>query len=292
MTEQTAQNSPKPSGQSRTFLARLRAFISSPLLNGLGMLFGLVVGFYFWQDGKSEPNLYGLSDTHGALQIVAAVTNSLEVRFDGKPVQGNVVAQQIKVWNRGKKPIKPSDILEPIAIEIEPKVRILDVQVKDQARPVISFEAGLKETSSPNMVGVTMVGGASDSRQLIGLNWKILEQSDGATIQVIYEGARDVQFKFVGAIEGQKKLTIENRRLDRKRAQTDQQSISIAPLIVMLFIVLLTTAASFLPTTGRAGVVKEWINAIAIAAMSIGAICLVGYIVYDIAFASPASPPF
>lgn len=291
MNDENMNTTPPPNLEAkevgkRSFFGKVKAFISSPLLNGLGMLFGLAVGFYFWQDSKSEPQLYGLSDTNGASQIVTGFTPRLEVRFDGNPIKGDVVSQQLKIWNRGKKPIKPADILERVGIEITPKVRILEVRLVSQVRSAVGFDVDFSGPGAPFVIGESKVG---DTQQMIGLRWKILEQGDGATIQVIYEGQKDVKFSFVGAIEGQKTLVIDNlRSTGSTLGQTRLESMRIGAVIVFALVILL----NFIPDNRRWRAVKE--NAfIAIAAiLLVTSAFLGGYVFYDITFVAPPVPPF
>jgi len=113
-------------------------------------------------------------------------TSSLTVSYDGKPVKNSVTAIQCMIWNAGKEPIRTEDILKSITINAPQNVKILEAKIRHVSRPEIQFVLNSEKMTSGE----------------IGLTWKILEQNDGASIQIVFEGARDAPFIFEGTTVG------------------------------------------------------------------------------------------
>ena len=115
-------------------------------------------------------------------------------------------AAQIVVWNAGRKVILNSDVLEPILLRTSDGSRILEANVTRTTRKVTK-------------VSTSIVPLRSDAIQL---NFNLLEQDDGAEIQVIYQGSRDVQFVVEGQLIGQwaiKDSTFVNTGEDSSRGK-------------------------------------------------------------------------
>jgi hypothetical protein len=172
-----------------------RSFISHTLArareNPWTVLFGAISFFlaiYAIYDAKNEPNLQVVFDPGTATKIVTALTPDIEVRYKGSVVAGEVSSQVIRFWNAGKHPIESQDILKQLQIKAAPDVTILDVRVKQQTRDVV--------TVAPMIV----------DKSTLSLTWRILENDDGGSIQVIYQGPSDSKFTVEGAVRGQKSI--------------------------------------------------------------------------------------
>lgn len=173
----------KPSFVSRT-LGRARD-------NPWTVLFGAISFFlaiYAIYDAKNEPNLQVVFDPDTATKIVTALTPDIEVRYKGSVVAGEVSSQVIRFWNAGKRPIESQDILKQLQIKAAPDATILDVRIKQQTRDVITVVPIIVDKST------------------LSLTWRILENDDGASIQVIYQGSSDSKFTVEGAVRGQKNI--------------------------------------------------------------------------------------
>jgi len=126
----------------------------------------------------------------------------LRVFFGDKPIATDVTAAQVVVWNNGRQPIKPPDVLRELKITTEPRVPILEATVRQQTREVIDFAL---DTSR-------LAGGE------VGLHFRILERSDGAIVQLIYAGRPDHSINVDGVIEAQgtpRSMDLAKRPRDR-----------------------------------------------------------------------------
>jgi hypothetical protein len=275
----------EPAGEiNSTWWTRPFRWIGNAQLAGLIGITSLVLSLYFWVDQKVEPHLYGLSDSHNASQIVSASSPDLEVHYKRQLVTGDVFAQQIKVWNRGKRPIKPIDILSPVFIEIAPSVKLLEARITNQARDVsdckLSFEEpGIRSTTLSTVRAIT---------NKIYFNCRILEVGDGATIQIIYEGPREISLKFMGAIEGQKAILLETSlATQQKRNPQTGPGISYV-LIALLIVVILGVMLPYLPRKGSLKTLRKVVSLSLIVLL----LSPVFYAVYSFVFVAPAVPPF
>ncbi len=267
---------------------RIFGWLANAQLAGLVGIASLLLSLYFWMDAKIEPSLYVLSDPYGAAQIVSVTTPNLQVRYKDIPVKGDVFVQQIKVWNRGKRSIKAVDVLDPIFLRFDSSVHLLDVSIKNEVRRTSGFEV-----SSPSL------GLIKESQPLhsdVSLNWRILEQGDGATIQVIYEGAKDVNFTVQGAIEGQKYIAV-NRRGAGDGKVADPQLRAILRVLFYVSSVMVVTffycgaKRTQLPREGRKARIYDAIRTVLFYLIIAAFIPVMGIVAYGV-FTAPTDPPF
>jgi hypothetical protein len=273
-----------PSENNSTWWKRPFRWVGNAQLAGLVGITSLVLSLYFWIDQKVEPNLYGLSDTHNASQIVSASSPDLEVYYKRQLVTGDVFAQQIKLWNRGKRPIKPADILSPVFIEVAPSAKLLNARITNQARDVSDCKLSFEEPGTRS----TLLSTARIITNKIYFSCKILESGDGATIQIIYEGPLEISLKLMGAIEGQRAILLENSLV--RQPKSDPQ-IGSGKGYVWMVILLFTISLFILGILPREGVLGKLKKAISVflLAMPFG---LGVYASYYFLFAAPATPPF
>lgn len=275
----------EPTGEiNSTWKKRLFSWVGNAQLAGLIGISSLVLSLYFWADQKVEPYLYGLSDTQNASQIVSASSPDLEVYYKKSLVTGDVFAQQIKVWNRGKRPIKPADILSPVYIEVASSVKLLNARITNQARDVSDCKLSFEDPSVPS----TVLPSAQVITNKIYFNCKILESGDGATIQIIYEGPLEISLKFMGAIEGQKAILLENSLVKQPKSKPRSESGGWYGLMVVLLLFILTYLLSILPQKGALGKLRRMIFVF----LTLTPLVFGFYGIYFFLFAAPATPPF
>ncbi len=181
--------------QERTASARqspIRRLLEAPYLNGWGFIVGAIslifAGFTYW-DGQVAPNLVTQINPFRATFISSEGINSFKVYKDERKIEGPISAAQLVVWNAGRQPIKQSDILEPIRIHTSSGSRIHSVQIQSVVRSVSGISA------APDATGVG-----------VEVTFRILEQGDGALLQIIYEGDENVTFNVTGSVVGQRSL--------------------------------------------------------------------------------------
>lgn len=115
------------------------------------------------------------------------VPSQLTVSYKGRELTTNVSGITVYFWNDGKLPIKSEDILEPLGVQLDPTCEILDVRVLKVSRPVTGFSFSQAADSSKN---------------LLPISFKILEQRDGAALQIIYAGPPAARLRIAGVIAG------------------------------------------------------------------------------------------
>jgi hypothetical protein len=154
-------------------------------------LIGLAFGAYQWLDSKVQPDLSYFASASRTRIVQANMASDLSVTFKGSHIDGDLTAIQIAIWNGGKASIKPTTILQPIAIQIgNGEIPVLEAKVLRTTRAITNVR--LDE---------------SDGREgRTAIDWQILEQGDGAVIQLIYAGAADAPIAISGAVEGQKTI--------------------------------------------------------------------------------------
>lgn len=163
-----------------------------PWLGVLGLLVsvaGIVVTAIFDLGSQKQRALVYAVNPVRTTVVAAGQVSQLEVLHNGKRLgNANVVAAQIAIWNAGKESIRRENILQDIVISTTPSVQILEASIKVRSREVTEFT--LLDTAETLAEGKTSV------------SWRILEQNDGASIQLIYSGPENVDIAVGGIIEG------------------------------------------------------------------------------------------
>ncbi len=177
-------------------IAKLFAKPAVGIFGTVASIFSLIAAIYFYHQSRIFPELTFLVNPAITTVVNTNQTSRLNVLHDNKEIKTNVKATQVAIWNRGRKSIKTNDILKPIFLELKPGAQILESSVVITSRDLI----GLLIDQSQ----------ATDGK--LGLSWKILEENDGATIQIIYASNEDQNISVVGVIEGQRK--IKSRKLN------------------------------------------------------------------------------
>jgi len=169
-------------------------FFSNPivgLIGSIASIAGLILAFYFFFASKIYPDLTFYIHPVRATIVKMDQASRLAVRLDNKDIKQDITAVQIAVWNRGNKPIRTHEVLEPIYIHSSDGTPILEARIVSVTRDV---------------VGMTLDRSELDKGK-VGMSWKILEEGDGSSIQLIYGGIPETHFKMKGAIEGQKSIS-------------------------------------------------------------------------------------
>jgi len=124
--------------------------------------------------------------------IVQALKSSdLSVSYKGIVVTGDVTVAQIAIWNAGKEPIRSEDILKSAMLLTSSNCPILETVVLTPARDVTDFKIDFAK----GMTGH------------VGLSWRILEEDDGAVLQIVYAGKPNQKISLDAAVVGQKTPT-------------------------------------------------------------------------------------
>ena len=108
--------------------------------------------------------------------------------YRNRPVGASVTAVTVYVWNDGKLPIRAADVLgDPVSIELGSGAEILEARLLKSSRPVSRFSIGQVSDKAKNS---------------LPLSFDILEQLDGAAVQLIYSGDPNAGVGVTGTIVG------------------------------------------------------------------------------------------
>ena len=144
----------------------------------------------YWNSVKERDLTYSVYPIRTPV-LQSGYSTGLRVLYQNEEVKTDVTALQLAIWNRGREPILKDNILKQITIVTHPFVKILEVSVQKPSRSVIEFSVD----HSPVREGV------------VPLSWKLLEQSDGAIVQLLYAGPPQVDVSLEGIVLGQTKIT-------------------------------------------------------------------------------------
>jgi hypothetical protein len=173
--------------------SRILRFFSNPwigIASTIATFAGLVLAIYFYFAAISHPDIvYYLNPDRTPIVKQGSAASRLAVQFDAHPLTSDVTAAQIAIWNRGNSAIRREAILSPIIVRTA-GASILEAKVIKKSRDVVHVDL-------------------DDSRLAKGeiqLSWNVLEQGDGAIIQVIYAGGSDAAIDASGVVEGQSSI--------------------------------------------------------------------------------------
>ena len=151
----------------------------------------LIFGFYAFSMSRETRELAFFADPATALLVKGGETSKLTVTFDGSPVMSDITVAQVSIWNEGELPIQRENILEPIAIMVGENTPILDATLRTKTRDLTGIVLDTTDLAKGR----------------VGISWKILEQSDGALIQLTYAGPSNRPISLRGVIQRPIKFT-------------------------------------------------------------------------------------
>ena len=170
------------------------AFLKRNWLGILGLLVGvagisLSIMFYTRTLAERDPAfVVGLDRTEIIRADRVSGAPLKVVKGDGTEISGDISSVKMYFWNRGKLPIKPEHVLQPIYITLQDeRADILDFQVVGYSRDVVDPQ---------------VTRSASTPRRSLAVSFRIMEQNDGLCLQVIYSGDPTANFGMTGRIEG------------------------------------------------------------------------------------------
>lgn len=186
-----------------------REFLKRNWLGILGLTVGIVgilVSIYFYNESKVERiPTFVLDPTRTRILSSQSVAETpiTVLKKDGRQVKSDLTSVRFFFWNQGKQPIKREHILRNIYIILEdPRGEILDFRLLKTSRDITEF---------------TLLPDTSDPKHRIKIDFSILENRDGATGQIIYEGNPTALFSVSGVIEGAKQIETSDTMSDSVR---------------------------------------------------------------------------
>jgi hypothetical protein len=176
--------------QNGGWLTSLDKFNRHPIAQAISYFVGLLgigLAVYFYFAGQARPDLTYYIHPARTVVVKAGEASDLTITHRGTVLSGNVSAANIAIWNAGREAIKSEDVLSPITISTGPKHPILEAKVRKVSRSLIGASLDVKEFPAGRST----------------LTWRILEQNDGMSLQVIYSGDADVPIVVAGSVIGQ-----------------------------------------------------------------------------------------
>lgn len=197
-------------------------------------LAGVSLAIYFHMQSIQErlPTYYVSPQRAEIVNETGPTPSELQILHHGQPVHARSVgAATVYFWNDGKMPIRRSDILEPLSINLPTGTEILEARILQTSRPVVKFEKG---------------DIAASSRNVLPISFEILERSDGAAIQLIYAGDPDPAVSMSGTIVGVGSLRLMNsksaeryfKRNPKESYKSEKRAVSTIAALGAICIVL------------------------------------------------------
>lgn len=172
---------------------------------------GLPLSVYLYFVGQRFRELEVYVSPVESIISKGGVPSNLKILFNNAEVRSDVTAVQVQLWNRGKEPIRTEHILEDVVLSTGPSTHILEATVQKQARSVSRI------TLDTTRIAVGE----------LGLSWKILEEGDGALIQLIVAGqARNVSLS--GVVEGQRGIWLRRGEYPSQRGKPYYRTLPAA----------------------------------------------------------------
>jgi hypothetical protein len=153
---------------------------------------GFALSIYFYEISKKEKD-----PTFVVEPVRTEIINSSKlqnspirvIKSDSQEIKRDLTSIRFYFWNKGKEAIKKENILSDIIIQTEPSTKIIHNRILKQARDISHI--------SLNQI---------DSNKL-KLDFKILENEDGFTGEILLEGNPNSKIAIRGAVEGVKSFS-------------------------------------------------------------------------------------
>lgn len=166
-------------------------FFSKPIVGIVGSIasvVGLALAIYFYVNSNYYREFVYMVHPAKAVVVKGGQLSRLSVILDGKILGTDVTAAQVAFWNEGKSSIRSEHILQPFKLVTSPEARIIEASVRKKSREPVSINLDTNRIDQGEL----------------GISWNILEQGDGAILQIIYAGPPSTPISINGVIEGQR----------------------------------------------------------------------------------------
>lgn len=203
---------------------KTKIFLSHPITGFSVGIVGIALAIYFYWAGIKEPKLIFLIHPVRTPIVQAGRLSELSVSLRGKPINNDLTAAQFVIWNSGKAPVRHDDILKPIVLMTVSNCPIYEATIRNVSRDVVGFQ----------LITNGMASG------YLGLDWKILEHNDGASIQILYGGDQKMNFLEAGGVViGQSHVPFQVLNVETKNLSGTVQIIFFD--FILLFFALIST---------------------------------------------------
>jgi hypothetical protein len=170
----------------------------------------LAFGVWSYFANLREPAITYQVDPLRTILVQSGASSDLTAQYKGIPITEGVVSVSIGIWNAGRAPIRPSDVLVPLQLKVGTGNKILSARVVRQSREIAQFRLDTTEIPS-----IALEARAVSS---VYLHFNIIEHNDSAIVQVIYEGSPDADIAVTGVLVGQAtlhKISSDQLRISR-----------------------------------------------------------------------------
>jgi len=179
---------------SRTAFVKFRRYVMLHWLAFFGLtvgIAGLISSYFFYSQSIRVREPHFLVDSERVTILSAdrvAAAPITVVADDGRQIISDLHLVRFFFWNEGREAIRRAHVLDPVRVTLTDSAStIVDLQLLHRSRDITGF--GVEMDSSPPFRSVR-------------LDFEILDYLDGATVQLIYQGAVATDISISGAIEG------------------------------------------------------------------------------------------
>lgn len=211
----------------------LNKVLRHPLAVLGGWLFGIVLAIVFFFQSIERPEITSFVHPVRTTVVRADAASALTVVYRGAKLASDVSAAQVAFWNAGNKAVRQGDVLEPFVIQVGGNTPILEARVRKTSRPLAKVELDQSQLAKGRL----------------GVSWSILEEGDGAVIQLTYAGSVDAPIHVTGAVVGQKSVVniVEKRFLKRNGSESPvTRGLAVAASALFIGWILLPIASTSL----------------------------------------------
>lgn len=181
-----------------------RRLLANPWVGGISLMLALVsiaLALYFGVRSTAKRELILTQEKPSILVFDPGMTDAFDLmpksllwsRSGIDPLSEKVHVVSFAIWNGGRLSIRPEHILRALRIQIgsgrKQPVAIWEVRSSFWSREEIALKPSThveEENGFPQ----------------IPIGFRILEQNDGGSFQVIYSGPEDIQISLKGTVEG------------------------------------------------------------------------------------------
>lgn len=184
----------------------LYRFFSNPIVGIAGSIasvIGLGLAIYFYVNSSYYRDLVYLVYPANAVVVKAGQPSRLAVTLDGKTLSTDVTAAQVAFWNQGNAAIRNEHVLQTFRLVTSPQARIIEATVRKKSRELVRIDLDTNQIDQGEL----------------GVSWNILEQGDGAILQIIFAGPPNTPISINAVIEGQRTL----RKVETDPSETSDE---------------------------------------------------------------------
>jgi hypothetical protein len=168
----------------------LKRFFSNPVVGVVGSIasiISVVLAVYFFLASRETRELTYFVHPVKSIIVSSGKSSQISVAHENESITTDVTATQIAFWNAGRESIRKDNVLRPFVIKVGDQVPILETRIRKKSREVVEI----------------LIDEEKAQQGELSIGWNILEQYDGAAIQLVFAGPPDTRITADAVIEGQ-----------------------------------------------------------------------------------------